>query len=353
MSRFRVRALGWGVLAVLAVIYPWMVPDFWTYQIGAQALLLGVIALSLNLLAGYGGMISLAQLTIAGFTGYAVAYFGTNSVGIGVPLPWPLTVVVAIGLGTASAVLIGAISVRTRGIYCLMITLAIAVGFALFARQNYSLFNGFNGFAGIHAPVVAGLDFSQPMPFYYLALTVATMALAGVFYFLGTPFGLALQGVRDNPERMRTLGFNVAWYRIGAFGLAGVIAAVGGVLFIWYHGRISPGAIDVQPSIDILIISVIGGMASPLGAFVGAVVFVLLQNFAIDLISPNRFNTVIGLAFLMIVLLSPEGLTGIIKRLVYRARGGGAAGGARLTGLGGESSKVAESRESVSLNRVN
>lgn len=314
------RMIGWAALAAFALAYPAFAPDFWIYQIGAQALLLGVIALSLNLLAGYGGMVSLAQMTIAGLAGYATAYFGVNSAGLGVVLPWPLTVIVALGLGTVFGALIGAVSVRTRGIYCLMITLAIAVGFALFARQNYTVFNGFNGFAGVQAPTVAGLDFTRPATFYYLTLAVATLALGGLYYFVRTPFGLALQGIRDNPARMRTLGYNVTWLRIAAFALAGFSAAVGGVLFIWYHGRISPGAIDVQPTIDILVISVIGGMASPIGAFVGAVVFVLLQNFAIDLISPDRFNTVIGLAFLLIVLFSPEGLTGITRHLLHLLR---------------------------------
>lgn len=311
------RVLGWGLLGVFALVYPWFMPGFWVYQIGAQAMLLGVIALSLNLLAGYGGMISLAQMMIAGVAGYATAYFGVNSTGLGIPLPWPATVAVAVGLATVSGALVGAVSVRTHGIYCLMITLAIAVGFALFARQNYTVFNGFNGFAGVRAPVVGGIDFNNPTPFYYLVLSVAAMVLAGLYYFVRTPFGLALQGIRDNPARMRTLGFNVGWHRIAAFAAGGFIAAVGGVLFVWYHGRISPGAIDVQPTIDILIISVIGGLASPIGAFIGAVVFVLLENFAIDMISPDRFNTVIGVAFLAIVLLSPEGLTGIARRLVH------------------------------------
>ncbi|MQM39712.1 hypothetical protein KBTX_03743 [wastewater metagenome] len=321
MSAGAGRTVAWLALAVVAVLYPLVVPGFWAYQIGAQSLLFGMIALSLNLLAGYGGMVSLAQMAIAGAAGYATAYFGVNSTDLGIVLPWPLTVVTAICLGTLFGAVVGAISVRTRGIYCLMITLAIAVGFSLFARQNYSVFNGFNGFAGVRAPTVAGIDFNESVPFYYLTLAVAALALGWLYHVVRTPFGIALQGIRDNPRRMRTLGFDVIRLRIAAFALSGLIAATGGVLFVWYNGRISPGAIDVQPTIDILIISVVGGMASPLGAFVGAVAFVLLQNFAIDLISPDRFNTLIGLAFLVVVLFSPEGLTGIAQRLLRGVRG--------------------------------
>ena len=114
---------------------------------------------------------------------------------------------------------------------------------------------------------------------------------------------------------MRALGFNVTAHRVAAHAVAGFLAAVGGVLFVWYATRISPGSIGIAALVNILIIAVIGGMRHPLGAFIGAIVFVLLQNFAIDLVSRERFNLVIGGMFLLIVLFSPDGILGLWDRL--------------------------------------
>lgn len=295
------------ILLLLLIAYPFTVNDFWVVQIGAQSLFLGVIALSLMFLAGYGGMVSLAQMTVAGVAGYMVAILGQW-------VPWWVTLPAALLIGTAFATLVGALAVRTAGIYTIMITLAVGVAFFYFARQNYAIFNGFNGFSGLKPPPVFGVDWRAPLPFYYLCLGVATLAYAGVLYLSRSPFGIALQAIRDNPRRMRALGFNVTVHSILAHTAAGVIASFGGLLLVWFNGRISPGTIEVTPIISILIIAVLGGLRHPLGPFLGAVVYVLLQNFAIDLIDRERFNTVIGLAFLAIVFFSPDGLLGLWQR---------------------------------------
>jgi branched-chain amino acid transport system permease protein len=117
---------------------------------------------------------------------------------------------------------------------------------------------------------------------------------------------------------MQSLGYNVTAHRVGAYAVAGFLAAVGGVLMVWYNGRISPGTVGSGAMINILIIAVLGGMRHPIGAFIGAIVFVLLQNFAIDLVDRERFNLVIGGVFLAIVLFSPDGLLGLWHSL--RAR---------------------------------
>ncbi len=137
-------------------------------------------------------------------------------------------------------------------------------------------------------------------------------------YLVRTPFGIALQGIRDNPRRMNALGFNVTAHRVAAYAVAGLIAAVGGVLFVWYNALITPGSIGTSWLINILVIAVLGGMRHPIGPFLGAIVFVLLQNFAIDVFDRERFNLVIGGVFLAIVLFSPDGLLGLWARL--RAR---------------------------------
>lgn len=315
-----VHPLQWlGVLFLLA--YPVFASDFFTFQIGAYSLILGTIALSLMMLAGYGGMVSLAQMTVAGLAGYLMAILGDNSVGVmGLGWPWWLTMITAILSAALFSAFIGAISVRTEGIYTIMITLAIAVAFFYFVRQNYTLFNGFTGFAGVEPPTLFGIYWRDPVPFYYLSLAVAGFFLWAVFYCARSTFGLGLQAIRDNPRRMRALGFNVSFHRIMAYFFSGIIAGSAGVLLVWFNGRISPGSVGVDVVIDILVIAVVGGMRHPLGPFLGAIAFVLLENFAIDLIDRERFNTVIGLAFLLVVLFSPDGLLGIWNRLRERFR---------------------------------
>jgi branched-chain amino acid transport system permease protein len=300
-------------LVVLAVLlaYPWFATPFFTYQIGAQALALGLIALSLTFLAGYGGMISLAQMTVAGIAGYMVAIFGTAATdGVSLGWPWWLAVLIGIVVAILAATFIGWLSVRTEGIYTIMITLAIGMAFYYLALQNYAVFNGFQGKQKVFPPTLAGIYWRDPMPFYYLALFWALAGYLFVVYLSRAPFGIALQGIRDNPRRMHALGFNVTAHRVAAYAVAGAIAAVGGVLFTWYNGLVTPGSVGTSWLINILIIAVLGGMRHPVGAFLGAIVFVLLQNFAIDVFDRERFNLVIGAVFLAIVLFSRDGLLG-------------------------------------------
>jgi branched-chain amino acid transport system permease protein len=304
------------LLLAALVVYPFVASPFLTYQVAAQALIHGLIALSLSFLAGYGGMVSLAQMTVAGVAGYGVAIFGTSSVAaVSLAWPWWLAAVLSIAAATVFSAAVGWLSVRTEGIYTIMITLAIGVAFFYLAQQNYTVFNGFGGFSQVAAPEVLGIDFKEPVPFYFVALACALAGYFLVKHLVRAPFGVALQGIRDNPRRMASLGYHVTAHRVGAYAVAGLLAAVGGVLMVWYNGRISPGTVNLAQMIAILIIAVLGGMKHPIGAFVGAIVYVLLQNFAIDLFVRERFNLVIGGVFLAIVLFSPDGLLGLWAKL--------------------------------------
>jgi branched-chain amino acid transport system permease protein len=305
-----IRARHVVVLALL-LAFPWFTTPSLTYQIGAQSLALGLIALSLTFLGGYGGMVSLAQMTIAGIAGYLMAILGTSAVvEISLKWPWWLAVPLGIAAATVAAAFIGWLSVRTEGIYTIMITLAVGVAFYYLCLQNYSVFNGFQGFQQVYAPTVAGVNFREATPFYYLVLFCSLAGYLFVKYLLRAPFGIAMQGIRDNARRMNALGFNVTAHRVAAYALAGTMAGVGGVLFTWYNNLVTPGSVGTSWMINILVIAVLGGMRHPIGAFLGAVVFVLLQTFAIDMIDRERFNLVIGVVFLAIVLFSPDGLLG-------------------------------------------
>jgi len=134
------------IIALLLLIYPLLATDFWTLQIGAQSLLLGVIALSLMFLAGYGGMVSLAQMTVAGLAAYMIAILGVSAIPLSLGWPWWVVVPLALAIATLFATFVGALSARTEGIYTIMITLAIGMAVFYLTQQNYSVFNGFDGF---------------------------------------------------------------------------------------------------------------------------------------------------------------------------------------------------------------
>lgn len=302
------------------LVFPFVATPFITFQVGAQSLVLGLIALSLMFLSGYGGMVSLAQMSVAGVAGYTVAILGVSGTSLSLGWHWAAVLPFALVISVAAAALVGWLSVRTEGIYTIMITLAMGVAFYYLALQNYSVFNGFQGFQKVYPPTVFGIDWRQPLPFYFLSLVLALAGYFAVKYIARAPFGMALQGIRDNPRRMNSLGYNVTAHRVAAYAVAGVLAAVGGILLVWYNGLITPGTIGTSWLINILVIAVLGGMRHPIGPFLGAIVFVLLQTFAIDLIDRERFNLVIGGVFLAIVLFSPDGLLGLWAGLKARAQ---------------------------------
>lgn len=307
------------VLAAVLIAMPALVGRFVLSEVLALALIYGIIALSLQFLAGYGGMVSLAQMTIAGVAGYMVAIFGVNTMNFGYAWPAWAAILIALGGALLAGAIIGALSVRTAGIYTIMITIAIATAFYYFTLQNYDFFNGYNGVNGVLPPPVFGLNWRDPAPLYYLCLGVGALCYAAVVYVSRAPFGLALQGIRDNARRMEALGFNVTLHRIAAHIFAGLIAGIGGILFVWHNARISPGTIDTSACLDILIIAVLGGLRHPIGAFIGALIYVSLSAFAIDLIEfavgRERFKLVIGLGFLLVVLFSPDGVLGLWSKL--------------------------------------
>ena len=315
---------GWWAAGFILLCMPLVAGNFWLFQIFGWSFCLGIIALSLMFLAGYGGMVSLIQMTVAVVAGYAVAILGSSGVEqISLGLPWWLYVPLAILIATVFAALVGALAVRTEGIYTIMITLAIASAFFYFTRQNYGLFNGYTGFNLVVPPRLFGIDWRQPTAFYYLSLGGAAICYAAVAYVSRSPFGLALQGVRDNPRRMASLGFNVTAHRIAAYAFAGVIASIGGILLVWQTSQVAPFSGGVSAVIDILIIAVVGGIRRPIGAFIGAFIFVLLSTFSPDVLSAfglsnERFKLLIGLGFLAVVFFSPDGALGLWER--WRAR---------------------------------
>jgi branched-chain amino acid transport system permease protein len=306
-------------ITIFVLVFPFVASPFFTFQVASQSLVLGLIALSLAFLAGYGGMVSLAQMTVAGIAGYSMAVLGSSSSPeISLGWPWWVTVPASILIAVCCSAVIGWLSVRTEGIYTIMITLAIGVAFYYVVLQNYSVFNGFQGLRELKPPTLLGVNWRDPLPFYFLCLGCAMSGYFLVRYVVGAPFGMALQGIRDNPRRMSALGYSVVTHRVAAYALSGLIAAVGGILLAWYNAMMTPGSVGTGWLINILIIAVLGGVKHPIGAFLGAIIFVVLQTFAGDVIDRERFNLVIGGVFLAIVLFSPDGLLGLWERVRTR-----------------------------------
>ncbi len=313
-----------AAVVVVLVALPAFGSQFFVAFVLTQTLILGLIAATIVFLTSLGGMISLAQLLLAGVAGFMFGNAALESGARGLNLGWPpsVAIVFALGVTTLVAFLLGALGSRTTGIYFLMLTLVYAViGYTFFAQVV--TISGPGGVTSIEAPV----PFNDRMNLYYAALVASVLAYLGFRAIGRTNFGLALQGVRDDPVRMSSLGFNVALHRTLAFTLGGFVAGVGGLLNVWWRGQIDPASISIGPTLILLIIAVIGGISYFEGAWLGAFVYVLLDTYTesvplIDRIglTPDRFNTVIGLMVLLIMVLSPEGLVGIIER-ARRGRG--------------------------------
>jgi len=303
---------------VLAACAPLVFSNYWVSALLTQTLLLGIVAASLVFLSAYGGMISLAQVSLFGIAGFVYGNAVTNGNTKGLNLDWSpwLAIPLALVISTLIALLFGAIASRNVGIYFLMITLTFGVIANLFFGQ-VTTFSGFGGISGIPAPGFIGDTDAHPFRLYYVALVVSVAAYVILRFVLRTPFGVAFQGVRDDPLRMSSLGYNVPLHRTLAFGLAGLVAALGGLLFVWWNGHIDPASIDLGAMVDVLVIAVIGGLYRLEAAWLGAFVFVILNNYSqqIGFVGP-RFHTLIGVVFLAIVLVSPEGLIGLWERLL-------------------------------------
>lgn len=329
MSGRRILGLVAVVLVVAALaLLPLVVSGFIVDFVLTRSLMLGLASATIVFLARYGGMVSLGQIlffAIAGFMyGNAVLESGARGLNLGWN-PW-LAILFALAVTTFFAWLLGAIASRSSGIYFLMLTLVYAViGYYIFAQVI--TISGPSGVTSIRPPPLV----DSSLRLYYTALLLSVVAYV-VFKALGTtPFGMVLQGIRDDPVRVAALGVNVPVHRALAFTLAGFFAGLSGLVNVWWNGQIDPASVSIGPALSLLIIAVIGGISYFEGAWIGAFVYVAANNYLRSLplvdqigITADRFNTLIGVLVLLIMVLSPEGLVGIAaraRRLVSGGRG--------------------------------
>jgi branched-chain amino acid transport system permease protein len=321
MSRATPDRIAGLVALVLALLAPLIFTEYWVATLLTQMLFLGVVAASLIFLSAYGGMVSLAQVGLYGVAGFALGNLTTNGNTKGLNLGWAQApgLVVAVAVTVLVALLCGALASRSYGIYFLMITLVFSVIANLVFGQVTNI-SGFGGISGIPIPSWINRT-THPDRLYFVTLAVALAVYALLRYVSRTPFGLTLQGIRDDPVRMSSLGYRVGLHRTLAFGFSGFIAALGGILFVWWNAQIAPSTIGLNATIDVLVIAVIGGLYRLEGAWLGALVFVLINNYAQDIgFVSERFHTLIGVIFLIIVLVSPNGLIGLWERFTAGPR---------------------------------
>lgn len=316
MTVFRSRAarvaFAAGLVVALALV-PAIFTTYFTSAVAATAAVYGLTAVSLTFLASYGGIVSLAQTGLYGIAGFVMARFIVSS-GMD-PI---LAAVLAIAIAVAIGFVFGAIVSGSEGIYLLMITLALGVITYYFFSQ-VGTFGGHEGINGVRAPGFIGNPVTHPAAIYELILGCSVIVYGAIRFIARTNFGLTMQGVRDDPIRMRALGFNVRLHRTLVFTAAAVIAALAGVLGTWNDTRISPGTIQVSEIIQLMTIAVIGGLYRIEGAWIGAIVFTLLDTYTRGI--TDRFETWIGIVLLVILILSPDGLTGLAQRVYARMFG--------------------------------
>ena len=328
------RAIGLAVLVLLA-LGPAIFNGYWVNTILTQMFVFGIAAASLIFLNAYGAMTSLAQTALMGISAYLlgnmVTQGGAGGQSKGLTLGWDptLALILALAITTLIGLIFGLVAARSFGIYFLMLTLTYGVIANYFFGQ-VTQFGGFSPIAGVdeYTPGFVGEIVGHPNKLYYIAFGVALAVYGAIRYLIRTPFGLSLQGVRDDPVRMSSLGYNVPLHRALAFGLASFFAALAGVLFVWWQGQIAPGNIGLAATIELLVMAVIGGLTRIEGAWVGAFAFIVINNYVRDVELPvigGSFNTIIGLIFLVIVIVSPDGLMGLWDRL-WRSLGGRGGG---------------------------
>ncbi len=280
-----------------------------TFYVGmaTRVLVFALAASSLNLILGFGGMVSFGHAAFLGIGAYSVAILMQNGIA-SAWIAWPL----AILLTALVSLLIGWVSLRTQGVYFIMITLA-------FAQMLYYLVISLKAYGGDDGLSLAakssigwGLDLSIDVHLYYLSLGALVMAIVFMVRLLNARFGHALQAIRENEVRMTALGFAVFRYKLAAFTLAGAVAGLAGVLFANLNGFVSPAMMQWSQSGMLMMMVILGGVGHLYGGVIGAIAFLLLEEFLSHY--TMHWQLGLGAVLLAVVLFAPNGITSLLKR---------------------------------------
>jgi branched-chain amino acid transport system permease protein len=314
------RLIACAVALVALVTVPYWMPGDYYVNVASQILFYAIFALGLNVLVGYAGLVSLGHAGLLGIVAYTVGY--VLQLGYG----HTLAILAALTLGIVSMAVYGVLSLRATGIGFIMITLALGEIIWGLAYRWISVTGGDNGINVHTRPQPFGLSLDGPNAFYYVTLIVFVIALTTAAIFVRSPLGAALMGTRDQPRRMNALGYHVWAIRFWACLYSGLLTAVSGILFVYYTQFISPQALDLTSSAEVLLMVIAGGAGTLFGPIVGAALVVIVKSVVSAYIT--RWNMLLGFIFVVIVIFMPEGLVpGSVRlwRLAWRRLGAPAA----------------------------
>ena len=304
--------IGIALITAALLLPPFVAGDFYV-NLASQILIAAIFALSLNLLVGFGGMTSLGHASYLGVAAYLSALL-TSRYGFGHGTAALISI-----LGTiAMAAFFGVIALRATGLGFLMITLALSQVLWGLAYRMSDVTNGDNGLAGLTRPSPFGISLDSAASFYWFALIVTAIAFAMMAIFVSSSFGSSLKGVRDQPRRMAALGFNPWMIRWITFIYAGFWGGVAGLLYVYYNKYIHPTSLSTTSSAEALLGVIAGGSGTLGGPAIGAALVLLLKNYASAYI--ERWNMLLGLVFLFIVLVMPTGIVPGLEKLTARFR---------------------------------
>jgi branched-chain amino acid transport system permease protein len=299
-----------AVLVILALVPVYCAASGSAFALSmfTRIVIFGIAAVSLNLVMGYGGMVSFGHAAFLGLGGYAVGILAKEGVGSGF-IQWPLALVVS----GVFALGIGALSLRTRGVYFIMITLAFAQ-MAYYVASGLDRYGGDDGLTIYHRSSFGGLiDLNNKTAFYYLCLALLLATIFLVSRLVNSRFGLVIQGTRSNERRMRAIGFPTFRYKLTCFVISGVLCGLAGVLLANHTDFISPAIMHWTRSGDLIVMAVLGGMGSVVGPALGALSLLLLEEGLSRL--TEYWQIIIGPLFLLVVLFARGGIDGLLTRL--------------------------------------
>ena len=303
------RAAVWIFVAALALlVLPQVLPGY-QVSIATQILIFGVLAMSIDVLAGFAGRTPLCHGAIFGTAAYVVLYWTTVAGG-------DIFAGVALGVlaATALAAVFALLAIRTSGVYFLLLTLALGMIVWGVCLRWTGVTGGENGIRGLGRPEMV----ADHVTFYYLTLGVVAPVTLLMWRFVHSPFGLTLRGIRDSETRMRSLGYNVPLHLFLAFLASGFFAGIAGALYAVFNDYVSPSTVQLTQSVAGLLMAITGGIGTLLGAFVGAGAIILLENTVSAFTA--RWPIVLGLTFIVIMIFAPEGIVGRIRLLRARMR---------------------------------
>ncbi len=302
----------WTLLAVLAlaVAFPLVArPLGWEFYVGfaSRIMIYALAASSLNLILGYGGMLSFGHAAFVGAGAYVVGILMAEGVA-SAWVSWPLAVAAAGALAAA----VGAVSLRTRGVYFIMITLA-------FAQMIYYIAVGmkaYGGEEGLNLParssVGFGLDLKDDATFYYVVLGVLIAALYAMHRLARARFGRVIEAIRENETRMEAIGFATHRYKLVCFALGGAVAGLSGALLANQNSYVNPNLLYWTQSGSLMIMVILGGVGALYGGLLGAIALLVLEEvFSVYTI---HWQLGVGAILLAIVLYAPQGLAGLLAR---------------------------------------